>query len=82
MAMCEHLSGLGLDASAIAIAVEDDAVTVSGEVDDRNMSERMVLSLGNVTGIRTVRNNIEVAGSDSRVDLPHSGQGRHALEDR
>lgn len=54
------LNDLNLDLQNTEIQIEGDKVTISGEALSQSDREKAILAVGNVTGIATVEDNIEV----------------------
>jgi nucleoid-associated protein YgaU len=54
------VSGLGFEIEALHISVNDDAVTVSGTAPTDEIREKVILSIGNVEGIASVDDQMEV----------------------
>lgn len=55
-----HVQELGLKFKTLKISLKEDDVVVSGEVENQEDSERIVLALGNVDGVDTVDNQMTV----------------------
>ncbi len=55
------VNGLELSVADLAINVEDDKATVTGEAADLATKEKVVLVVGNTEGIATVEDNMSVA---------------------
>lgn len=53
-ALTREVADLGLDASGLDIKVDGDKVTVSGKGVDPETKEKVILAVGNVTGIAAV----------------------------
>lgn len=59
-ALLAHVKELGLKYQTLKIALKEDDVIVSGEVENQEDAERIVLAIGNVDGVDTVDNQITV----------------------
>lgn len=57
----EIISGLNLEVTDLGIAVDDDAVTLSGEAADIATKEKVVIAVGNTNGVASVEDNLTVA---------------------
>lgn len=55
-----EVSKLNFNVEDLSIELDDDTVTVYGKVDSQEEKEKVVLALGNVTGIATVDDRINV----------------------
>ncbi|MFT6147490.1 MAG: nucleoid-associated protein YgaU [Saprospiraceae bacterium] len=58
------ISSLGLKVEALNIRVDGDAVTVSGITASNEVREKVILAIGNVEGISSVDDQIDVMPSD------------------
>ena len=56
----KEISKWGFKVDYLNISVDDDKATVSGIVDSQTIREKVVLVVGNVTGIATVDDQLEV----------------------
>lgn len=54
------VSGLGFEIEALHIGVNDDAVTISGTAPSDEIREKVILAIGNVEGIASVDDQMEV----------------------
>jgi nucleoid-associated protein YgaU len=59
----DNVTGLGLMAESLDVSIEGDTVTVSGNANSQEEREKIVLALGNVTGVSWVKESIEAAQS-------------------
>ncbi len=59
-ALHKLLDSMNLDVSNVGISVSGETVTVSGDAGDQATKEKVTLTLGNVTGIESVENNMSV----------------------
>jgi len=59
--LLDAVYGLDLVVTDLAIAVEDDKATITGEAADLATKEKTVLVVGNTEGIATVEDNMSVA---------------------
>jgi nucleoid-associated protein YgaU len=59
-ALQKLLDSMHLDISNVALSVEGENVTVSGDAADQATKEKVTLTLGNVEGISAVDNNMVV----------------------
>lgn len=55
-----EVNKLNFDVENLSVELDDDTVTVYGKVDSQEEKEKVVLALGNVTGIATVDDRINV----------------------
>ncbi|MCR9062947.1 MAG: peptidoglycan-binding protein LysM [Cytophagales bacterium] len=60
-ALLSHVQGLGLPFKKLSIKVVDDVVTLQGEVAQQEDSEKIAIAVGNVEGVASVDNQLEVA---------------------
>lgn len=56
----QEVADLGLDASGVEIETDGDKVKVSGKSVTQELREKIVLAVGNVAGVATVEDAIEV----------------------
>ena len=54
------INDLGLPIEGLYITVNDDAVTLEGEVESQTDKEKIILTVGNVEGIATVDDRLKV----------------------
>jgi len=54
------IDGLGLPISDLDLEIADDQVTVYGQTDSQDDKEKIILALGNVSGVATVDDRISV----------------------
>lgn len=59
----------GIPIENLDIAVNQDAVTVYGQVMEQQHKEKLVLALGNVTGISTVDDRMTVVNPEPEADF-------------
>ncbi|MEZ4852741.1 peptidoglycan-binding protein LysM [Flavobacterium sp.] len=59
-ALLNHVKELGLSYQTIVIKLKGDDVTLEGKVDKQEDAEKIVLAVGNVEGVDTVDNQMEV----------------------
>lgn len=59
-ALLAHVQELGLPFKSLKIALKEDDVVVSGEVENQEDSEKIVLAVGNVEGVDTVDNQMTI----------------------
>ncbi|MBP6618638.1 MAG: peptidoglycan-binding protein LysM [Leadbetterella sp.] len=60
-ALLAHVQGLGLAFNALTVKINGDTVTISGEVDTQEDSEKIALAVGNVEGVSAVDNQMVVS---------------------
>ncbi len=60
-ALLSHVQGLGLPFKKLSIKVAGDVVTLQGEVAQQEDAEKIALAVGNVEGVSSVENLLEVA---------------------
>ncbi|MFK7905814.1 MAG: peptidoglycan-binding protein LysM [Chitinophagales bacterium] len=63
--------GLGLDVSDLYIEVNDDVATVHGSTSSQAEKEKVVLAIGNVTGIASVHDNLSVERGEEAETTSH-----------
>jgi len=59
----------GIPIENLDLAVDRDAVTIYGQVMEQQHKEKLVLALGNVTGISTVDDRISVVNPEPEADF-------------
>ena len=59
--LVEAVNALDLSVADLAVTVEDDKATVTGEASDLATKEKVVLVVGNTEGIASVEDNMTVA---------------------
>ena len=59
----------GIPIENLDIAVNQDAVTVYGQVMEQQHKEKLILALGNVTGISSVDDRIDVVNPEPEADF-------------
>ncbi len=60
IALKEAVLGLGLEIKDFDVDLDNDTVKVSGTVESQDVREKVILALGNVNGVATVVDEIEV----------------------
>jgi len=60
-ALLAHVQKLGLPFNTLTIKISGDTVTLVGEVDAQEDSEKIALAVGNVEGVHVVDNQLIVA---------------------
>ncbi len=60
IALKEAVLGLGLEIKDFDVDIDKDTVKVSGTVESQDVREKVILALGNVNGVATVVDEIEV----------------------
>ncbi len=60
-ALLAHVQKLGLPFKQLSIKVSDDVVTLTGEVAEQVDAEKIALAVGNVEGVSSVDNQLQVA---------------------
>ena len=60
IALKEAVLGLGLEIKDFDVDLDNDTVKVSGTVESQEIREKVILALGNVNGVATVVDEIEV----------------------
>ncbi len=58
--LLDEVNKLNFDVEDLSLELDDDTVTVYGKVDSQEEKEKVILALGNVTGIATVDDRINV----------------------
>ncbi|MCW5698336.1 MAG: peptidoglycan-binding protein LysM [Rhodospirillales bacterium] len=66
-ALKKEVSKHGLDIEGLDVAVDGDTVKVSGKAVSQEVKEKVVLALGNVTGIASVEEQIETAAASEEA---------------
>lgn len=61
----DSIKDLGLDIKYLSIQVNDDKVTISGTAGTQEDKEKAILAVGNVHGIATVQDNMDVEGGQA-----------------
>jgi len=56
----KHLQNLGFPVDEIVVSVNDDKVTLSGEVASLDLEKKLLVSAGNVSGIKVVEDQLTV----------------------
>lgn len=56
-----HVKNLGLSYQSLSITLRDDDVVLTGNVANQSDAEKIVLAVGNVNGVDTVDNQMEVS---------------------
>lgn len=65
-----YVKGLGFEVDGLDIRFDDGLATISGKVADQATRERIILAVGNVDGVETVSEDIEI-GTDSAESQMH-----------
>ena len=60
IALKEAVLGLGLEIKDFDVDIDNDTVKVAGTVESQDIREKVILALGNVNGVATVVDEIEV----------------------
>jgi nucleoid-associated protein YgaU len=60
-ALLAHVQSLGLAFNTLTVKIAGDTVTLVGEVDKQEDSEKIALAVGNVEGVHVVDNQLVVA---------------------
>lgn len=60
-ALLAHVKALGLTYNNLSVKTSGDTVTLEGEVNDQEDSEKIALAVGNVEGVQVVDNLLTVA---------------------
>lgn len=58
----DHIAEVGLGNPNVQASVEGDTVTVTGEVATQEEKEKVILALGNISGVSRVEDQITVTG--------------------
>lgn len=56
-----HVQSLKLPFKTLSVALQNEKVTLKGEVDNQSDAEKIALAVGNVDGVSSVDNQMEVA---------------------
>lgn len=59
-AITDHLKELGIAADGLEIKVENDEVTVAGELATQEAKEKVLLAIGNTRGVAQISDNLVV----------------------
>ena len=59
-ALLAHVQGLGLPFKKLSVKVAEDVVTLEGMVAEQVDSEKIAIAVGNVEGVSSVNNDLEV----------------------
>ena len=62
------IQGLGLNVRNLHVDLQDDTAIVSGEVDSQAEREKVILALGNVTGIAAVDDRLTVSAPEPEAE--------------
>ena len=62
------VEGLGLNVRNLHVDLQDDTAIVSGEVDSQSEREKVILALGNVTGIAAVDDRLTVSAPEPEAE--------------
>ncbi|MDT0558217.1 peptidoglycan-binding protein LysM [Ichthyenterobacterium sp. W332] len=65
----ETIRDLSLDVEGLTVFVDDDRVSVSGEAHDQATKEKVVLVLGNSTGVASVEDNMTVEHTEPEAQF-------------
>lgn len=66
------IESLGLNVKDMELVVEDDMVTVFGEVETSAEKEKVILAIGNVEGIATVDDRLSVVAPPEPASIFHT----------
>lgn len=64
----EAVKSLELEVADLAVSVDDDKATITGEAVDQPTREKVVLVVGNTEGIATVEDNMTVAEAEEEAE--------------
>ncbi len=64
-----YIKDLGFDVADLDVRFDDGLATISGKVKDQETRERVILAIGNVDGVGTVSDDIEVADDSAESDM-------------
>ncbi len=70
-----YVTKLGFDIEDLDIRYDDGLATIEGKVKDQGTREKIILAVGNVSGVETVQDSIEVsdAGDEAQLHVVESG---------
>jgi len=70
-----YVTKLGFDIKDLDIRFDDGLATIEGKVADQETREKIILAVGNVSGVETVQDSIEVsdAGDEAELHVVESG---------
>jgi len=79
--LAREVDGLGLEVEELAIEVDGDVVTVRGSVNDQETKEKIVLALGNTSGVARVDDQltVEVEEPEARFHTVEGGDTLSAI---
>ena len=60
----EHVKSMGLEIEDAAFSIAGGKATIRGKVDTQEISEKVALTVGNVAGVETVDNQLEVVNPE------------------
>ena len=60
-ALLAHVQSLNLPFKTLTVVLQNEKVTLKGEVDSQSDAEKIVLAVGNVEGVSSVDNQMDVA---------------------
>lgn len=64
-ALSVHVQSLNLPFKTLTVVLQNEKVTLKGEVDNQSDAEKIALAVGNVEGVSSVDNQIEVVVKQS-----------------
>ena len=62
-ALMRHVMGLGFEVEKLRVDFDDGVATVTGQVGDQSTREKVVLAIGNTSGVARVDDRMEVVKS-------------------
>jgi len=70
-----YVTKLGIEVEDLDVRFDDGLATIEGKVKDQETREKIILAVGNVAGVETVRDSIEVtnAGDEAELHVVESG---------
>ncbi len=64
-----YVTKLGFDVEGLDIRFDDGLATIQGKVSDQETREKIILAVGNVSGVETVQDSIEVTNEGGEAEL-------------
>lgn len=79
--LLKHVRNLDLPVQRLDIDVNDDIVTLKGQVTSREDAEKIALAVGNVNGVSKVDNQLEVE-EDKEPDAPVTPKAKYHMVEK
>lgn len=81
-ALKAEIEALGLDASGVDISVEGDTVKLEGAAGNDELKEKLILAVGNVTGVGAVEDATSGGGSEPVFHTVEKGDTLWAISEK